>query len=44
MFGAAVMLIMLVLRVVIPLGLLLWLGERVRRHQPTDFHQMTGQA
>ncbi len=31
MFGTGVVLAMLVLRVIIPVGLLLWVGETVRR-------------
>ncbi len=33
MYGPEVMLIMLVLRLVVPVGLLLWIGEGARRHQ-----------
>lgn len=34
-----VLLIMLVLRVVIPVGLLLWIGENERRRHLADFHR-----
>lgn len=34
-----IMLVMLVVRVVIPVGLLLWVGEGARRRRLGDLHQ-----
>jgi hypothetical protein len=34
-----IMLVMLVVRVVIPVGLLLWVGESARRRRLGDLHQ-----
>ncbi len=44
MYGTAVVLILLVVRVVIPVGLLLWIGEIVRQRQPLDVNRTPGQA
>ncbi len=45
MFGMEVILIMLVLRVAIPVGLLLWIGEIVRQRQQIPAPRwMTGRA
>ena len=44
MFGSEVMLIMVLLRLVIPIGLLLWLGEVARRRERTEFRRISGQA
>ncbi len=38
MYGPEVMLVMLLLRLVIPLGLLLWIGEETRRRR-ASFHR-----
>jgi hypothetical protein len=43
MYGTAVILIMLVLRVVIPVGLLLCVGEIARRRNPGNFHPISSQ-
>jgi hypothetical protein len=37
-----VLLSMVVLRLVLPLGLLLWIGENARRRQLTDLHRLAG--
>ncbi len=34
--------ILLLLRVVLPVGLLLWIGENVRRRRSTDFQRISG--
>jgi hypothetical protein len=34
--------ILLLLRVVLPVGLLLWIGENVRRRASTDFQRISG--
>lgn len=39
MNGPEIVLVMLVLRVIIPVGLLLWIGENQRRRQFANFHQ-----
>jgi hypothetical protein len=44
MYGIAVILVMLVLRVVIPIGLLLWIGEIARRHDLNNFQRMSSQV
>lgn len=44
MYGTAVVIILLVLRVVIPVGLLLWMGEIARQRQPLDLNRTSGQA
>ncbi len=44
MYGTAVVTILLVLRVVIPVGLLLWIGEIARRREPIDWNRASGQA
>lgn len=38
MNGPEIMLVMLVARLVIPLGLLLWIGEGARRRNTASFH------
>jgi hypothetical protein len=35
-----IMLVMLLVRLVMPFGLMLWIGESVRRHQLANLHQM----
>ncbi len=42
MFGAEVVVTMLVLRVIIPVGLLLWVGETVRRRNVAEFRRLSG--
>lgn len=44
MYGTEVMLVMLLLRLVVPVGLLLWVGETIRRRQLVDFNRAAGQA
>ncbi len=44
MYGIGVMLVMLVLRVVIPVGLLLWIGEKIRQRQLPGSHPMPSRA
>ncbi|HEX8991709.1 MAG TPA: hypothetical protein VF784_08515 [Anaerolineales bacterium] len=44
MYGTAVITILLVLRVLIPIGLLLCLGEMARPRQPIDLNRASGQA
>lgn len=44
MYGTLIFTILLVLRVVVPLGLLLWLGEISQRREPIDFNRASGQA
>lgn len=44
MYGTAVMVIMLLLRVVIPVSLLLWIGEVVQRRHPASFNRISGHA
>lgn len=44
MYGPEVILIMLVLRVVIPVGLLLWVGEIARRRNLANFQRMSNQV
>ncbi len=44
MYGTVVVTILLVLRVVIPIGLLLWIGEIARQREPLDFNRTSGQA
>ena len=44
MYGAEVILVMLVLRLVIPVGLLLWVGEIARRRNPANFERMSNQV
>ncbi len=44
MFGMEVILIMLVLRVAIPVGLLLWIGETIRQRRIPAPRWMTGRA
>ncbi len=40
MYGPEVMLVMFLLRLVVPFGLILWIGESVRRRQPNRLHGM----
>lgn len=42
MNAPVVMLILLLVRLVIPFGLLLWVGENVQRRRLADFHRMAG--
>lgn len=42
MYGTELLAILLVLRVVIPVGLLLWFGEMARRRESLDFNQTPG--
>ncbi len=44
MFGTEVILVMLVLRVAIPVGLLLWIGEAVQHRRYPAPRWMTGRA
>ena len=44
MYGIAVVIILLVLRVVIPIGLLLSIGEIARQRQPLDLNRTSGRA
>ncbi len=44
MFGTTVIVVMLLLRLVIPVGLLLWVGESVRRRYPAAFDRRPSQA
>ncbi len=44
MYGTEVVLALLLLRLVIPLSLLLWLGEGIRRRQLDDLRRISGQA
>ncbi len=37
-----IILILLLVRLVIPFGLLLWVGESVQRRRRADFHRMAG--
>ena len=37
MYGPEIMLVMLFLRLVVPVGLLLWIGEVARRHGAASF-------
>ncbi len=39
MYGTGVMLVMLLLRVVVPVGLLLWIGETARRRNVAGFRR-----
>ncbi len=39
MYGSEVMLVMLLLRVVVPVGLLLWIGESARRRNTASFRR-----
>jgi len=38
MYGPEILLVMFVLRLVVPVGLMLWLGETVRRRQFNRLH------
>ncbi len=40
MYGTEVMVVMFLLRVAIPLGLLLWIGETVQRRHLAKFHRI----
>ena len=40
MFGTEVMLVMFLLRVAIPVGLLLWIGETIQRRNLAKFHRI----
>ncbi len=40
MFGTEVMLVMFLLRVAIPVGLLLWIGETVQRRRLAKFDRI----
>ncbi len=42
MYASEVLLTMLVLRVAIPVGLLLWIGENYRRHQIAGLNRSAG--
>jgi hypothetical protein len=44
MYGSLVVLTMLLLRVVIPVGLVLWAGEAVRRRDLAEMRRISGQA
>ena len=37
-----IILILLLVRLVIPFGLLLWVGENIQRRQRADFRRMAG--
>jgi hypothetical protein len=43
MNATGILVTMLLLRLIIPLGLLLWIGEIARRRQLAQFHRSTGQ-
>ncbi len=42
MNATEVILILLLVRLVIPFGLLLWIGENVQRRRLADLHRMAG--
>ncbi len=44
MFGSVVVFTMLLLRVVIPVGLVLWAGEAARRHDVAEIRRISAQA
>ncbi len=44
MYGSVVIFTMLVLRVIIPVGLVLWAGEMARRRDLTEIRRVSGQA
>ncbi len=44
MYGSVVVITMLLLRVVIPVGLMLWVGEAARRRDLAEIHRVPGQA
>ncbi len=44
MYGTVVVFTMLLLRVVIPVGLVLWAGEAARRRDLAELRRISGQA
>lgn len=44
MYGTLVVATLLVLRVIIPVGLMLWAGEAVRRRDLAALRKLSGQA
>ena len=44
MYGSLVVFTMLVLRVVIPVGLVMWAGEAARRRDLAEMRRISGQA
>lgn len=44
MYGSLVVITMLLLRVIIPVGLVLWAGEAARRRDLAHFRRISGQA
>lgn len=44
MYGTLVVVTMLVLRVIVPIGLVLWAGEAIHRRDVASFRRVSGQA